>query len=98
MDTYEIIDVIVNQIKDKPLWGNWYIKGDHIGSGTLSKVYRIEAQRSSRTDVSAVKIEIVTTDGKLFSDADRKRTYLESQKSKIIDNESNIMYKLRCCV
>lgn len=91
----DIINEIVRQLGDKPLWENWYIR-EKIGSGAFSAVYKVEAVRQSRTDFSALKIEPITADGKIFTDEAQKKSTLE-RKKEIIENESSIMYKLRSC-
>ncbi len=88
------IDEILKQIK-QPLWESWYIK-EKIGSGTFSSVYRVEAKRTNRTDESALKIEAITTDGQIFMDVARKKSFLEKQRSHF-ESETSIMYKLKGC-
>ena len=56
----DIHEIIRNQIK-QPLWDNWYIK-EELGRGATGVVYRIEAKRENRTDVSALKIEPIIAD------------------------------------
>lgn len=92
MNAQEIISLVKSHVKE-PLWENWYIK-EKIGEGTFSVVYKIEAKRPTRTDSSALKIEAITSDGSLFYDETRKRSYIETRKL-MIQNESEIMYKLR---
>lgn len=94
MAVNELISIIEGQI-EQPLWGNWYIK-ERIGGGAFSAVYRVEAKRMNRTDVSALKIEPITASNMLFTDERRKRSYIEERK-KYIDAESSIMYKLKGC-
>ena len=51
---------IILQVRNslrQPLWNNWYIK-ELLGTGSFGAVYRIEAQRMNRTDVSALKMEL----------------------------------------
>lgn len=93
MAVNELISIIEGQI-EQPLWGNWYIK-EQIG-GVFSAVYRVEARRMNRTDVSALKIEPITASNTLFTDEKRKRSYIEERK-KYIDAESSIMYNLKGC-
>lgn len=95
MDRNEITKFIKNNLK-QPLWGNWYIKGEEIGSGAFSSVYIVEAKRMNRLDRAALKIEPVTAEGQLFFDEERKRSFIEHRK-KMIENESKIMYKLKKC-
>lgn len=93
-----IIDIIEENIVPhirQPLWENWYIK-ERIGSGSFSVVYRIEAKRQNRTDVSALKIQPIVADDMLFVDEQRKRSYIEN-KRKSVENESEIMCKLKDC-
>lgn len=94
MAVNELISIIERQI-EQPLWGNWYIK-ERIGGGAFSAVYRVEAKRLNRTDVSALKIEPITASNTLFTDEQRKRSYIEERK-KYIDAESSIMYNLKGC-
>lgn len=95
MDIRDIIEQkIMPQIK-QPLWESWYIK-EKIGSGSFSVVYRIEAERPSGIDVSALKIEAITADGQIFSDSTRKSTFLNNKKQMAV-NEVQIMKKLRDC-
>ena len=89
-----VMDIVMSELK-QPLWENWYIK-EVLGYGASSSVYRIEAERSGRTDVSALKVEPITTGDILFSDPERKRQYLERKRQEAV-NETNIMYKLRKC-
>lgn len=77
----------------EPLWQNWYIK-EKIGEGSFSIVYRIEAKRPTRTDVSALKVEAITADDTLYLDEQRKKAFIDSKRNNI-QNESAIMYKLR---
>ncbi len=94
MAVNELISIIEGQI-EQPLWGNWYIK-ERIGGGAFSAVYRVEARRMNRIDVSALKIEPITASNTLFADEQRKRSYIEERK-KYIDAESSIMYNLKGC-
>ncbi len=94
MAVNELISIIEKQI-EQPLWGNWYIK-ERIGGGAFSAVYRVEAKRMNRTDVSALKIEPITASNTLFTDEKRKRSFIEERK-KYIDAESSIMYNLKGC-
>lgn len=94
MNINEIISTIEKEIK-QPLWSNWYIK-ERIGSGAFSAVYRIEAKRLNRTDVSALKIEPIIADDTLFWDEERKKSHIEHKRS-LAENESEIMYKLKGC-
>lgn len=91
----DIIDIIVEEIKQKPIWGNWYIK-EKIGSGAFSAVYRVEAQRRNRIDVSALKIEPIIATDTLFFDENRKKSYIE-QRMNQVEMESEIMSKLKKC-
>lgn len=95
MNKDDILDEILSQIK-QPLWENWYIK-EKIGSGAFSWVFKAEAERSShRTDVSALKIEPITADGKPFVDDERKKAYIDA-KRRSAETEAEIMYNLRSC-
>lgn len=94
MAVNELMSIIEGQI-EQPLWGNWYIK-ERIGGGAFSAVYRVEARRMNRIDVSALKIEPITASNTLFTDEQRKRSYIEERK-KYIDAESSIMYNLKGC-
>lgn len=88
----DIHEIIKNQIK-QPLWDNWYIKGE-LGRGGTGVVYRIEAKRENRTDVSALKVEPIIADESVYVDEARRREYLE-RKRREAENETTIMYKLR---
>ena len=88
----DIHEIIKNQIK-QPLWDNWYIKGE-LGRGATGVVYRIEARRENRTDVSALKVEPIIADESVYVDEVRRREYLE-RKRREAENETTIMYKLR---
>ena len=79
----------------QPLWDNWFIK-EEIGSGASGTVYKIEAKRDNRTDVSALKVEPITLDDVMYSDKQHRKNYLEKKRLAAI-NETNIMYKLRKC-
>lgn len=85
---------IMAEIK-QPLWENWYIV-EELGSGASSVVYRIEAKRENRTDVSALKVEPITLDDVMYLDEDRKKAYLEKKRQAAV-NETTIMYKLKKC-
>ena len=95
MDIRDIIEQKIKPQIKQPLWESWYIK-EKIGSGSFSVVYRIEAQRPGGVDVSALKVEAITTDGQLFTDSGRKTTFLNNRKQMAI-NEAQIMKKLRDC-
>lgn len=88
----DIHEIIRNQIK-QPLWDNWYIK-EELGRGATGVVYRIEAKRENRTDVSALKIEPIIADEAIYVDEAKRREYLE-RKRKEAESETTIMYKLR---
>ena len=88
----DIHEIIRNQIK-QPLWDNWYIK-EELGRGATGVVYRIEAKRENRTDVSALKIEPIIADETVYVDEVKRREYLEI-KRKEAESETTIMYKLR---
>ncbi len=79
----------------QPLWHNWYITSE-IGAGASGVVYRIEAKRGNRTDVSALKVEPITLDDVMYPDKQRRKEYLEKKRLAAI-NETNIMYGLRKC-
>ena len=85
---------IMAEIK-QPLWDNWYIV-EELGSGASSVVYRIEARRENRTDVSALKVEPITLDDVLFNDPAKKASVLEKKRQAAV-NETSIMYKLKKC-
>lgn len=87
-------NAILSEIK-QPLWENWYITKE-IGSGASSVVYRIEARRENRTDVSALKIEPITLEDVMYMDDQKKKIYLDKKRQAAV-NETNIMYKLRNC-
>lgn len=88
----DIHEIIKNQIK-QPLWDNWYIK-EELGRGGSAVVYRIEARRENRTDVSALKVEPIIADESVYVDETRRMEYLE-RKRREAENETTIMYKLR---
>ncbi|MBQ6180834.1 MAG: DUF5050 domain-containing protein [Ruminococcus sp.] len=88
----DIHKLIRDQIQE-PIWDNWYIK-EQIGSGASSVVYRIEARRENRIDVSALKIEPIVADEAVYVDEERRRDYLEKKRIEA-ENETTIMYKLR---
>lgn len=88
----DIHEIIKNQIK-QPLWDNWYIK-EELGRGGSAVVYRIEARRENRTDVSALKVEPIVADESVYVDETRRMEYLE-RKRREAENETTIMYKLR---
>lgn len=93
-----IIDIIEKNVVPyirQPVWENWYIK-ERIGSGSFSVVYRIEANRINSTDISAMKIEVITTDGQIFTDMTVKGQFLEARRN-VFDNEVRIMKQLRDC-
>ncbi|MBD5159596.1 MAG: protein kinase [Ruminococcus sp.] len=93
-----IIDIIENNVLPcirQPVWENWYIK-ERIGSGSFSVVYRIEANRINSTDVSAMKIEVITTDEQIFTDTSVKKQFLQNRRN-VFDNEVRIMKQLRDC-
>ncbi len=90
----DIFKIVLEQIK-QPLWSNWYIK-EEIGSGASSVVYRIEAERGGRTDVSALKIEPVTLGDVLIDDDARIEEQLEKKRLEAV-NETTIMYNLKDC-
>lgn len=92
MSEFDINRIILDQL-EQPLWSNWYIKGE-LGRGASSVVYRIEAERGSRTDVSALKIEPLVVDEDMVHDPEKRRAMLE-RKRRDAENETNIMYKLR---
>lgn len=94
----DIRDLIEQQIRPQirqPLWESWFIK-EKIGSGSFSVVYRIEAQRPGSVDEAALKVEAITAEGQLFSDEERKTTFLNDKRSLAV-NEAQIMKKLRDC-
>ncbi len=95
MDIRDVIEQVIKPQIKQPLWENWYIK-EKIGSGSFSVVYRIEAQRPSGLDVSALKVEAIMSDKQIFTDSFRKTTFLNSRKQMAI-NEAQIMKKLRDC-
>lgn len=79
----------------QPLWDNWYIT-DRIGSGASGVVYRIEAKRDGRTDISALKIEPILLDREIVCDEAQKKTLLEQKRREAV-SETAIMYKLKNC-
>lgn len=88
------IKSILAEIK-QPLWDNWYIVGE-LGSGASGVVYRIEAKRENRTDVSALKVEPITLEEVLYSDPEKRASILEKKRQAAV-NETSIMYKLKKC-
>lgn len=94
MDNNELMKIILGQIK-QPLWDNWYIE-DEIGSGAYSSVYRIKAERMSRTDISAVKIAPIVPAENTLKDEEKKRRSLEERRDLAV-NEADIMFKLKGC-
>ncbi len=94
MNNNELIKIILEQIK-QPLWDSWYIE-DEIGTGAYSSVYRIKAERMSRTDVSAVKIEPIVPAENTMDDEEKKRRSLEERRNLAV-NEADIMFKLKDC-
>ena len=88
----DIHKIILDQIQ-QPLWDSWYIK-EEIGKGASSVVYRIEAKREQRTDVSALKVEPLIVDENVYTD-DRQRMEFLEKKRIDAENETTIMYKLR---
>ena len=96
METNELHNIILEQLKQKqPLWSNWMI-GEQIGSGAYSIVYKITAERSGRTDVAAMKVEPIVPSESAMLDEDRKKRSIEMKRELVI-NESNIMHKLKQC-
>ncbi|NLT10558.1 MAG: protein kinase [Ruminococcus sp.] len=85
---------IMAEIK-QPLWDNWYIVGE-LGSGASGVVYRIEAKRENRTDVSALKVEPITLEDVLYTDPEKRASILEKKRQAAV-NETSIMYKLKKC-
>lgn len=94
MKNSQLIDTILKQIK-QPLWENWFIQ-ERIGTGAYSAVYKVTAQRMSRTDVSALKIEPIVPDPAQKLDEAGKKRYIEEHRALAV-NESTIMYSLRNC-
>ena len=77
---------IILQVRNslrQPLWNNWYIK-ELLGTGAFGAVYRIEAKRMNRTDVSALKLEVISE-------------YSLERARKMIEAETSCMYQLRNC-
>lgn len=96
MNSSELNDIILAQLRQRePLWSNWYI-GEKIGSGSYSTVYKIFAERAGRTDVSAMKVEPIVPSENSAHDPERRRRSIE-QKRELVANESNIMHKLKNC-
>ncbi|MBR1822880.1 MAG: serine/threonine-protein kinase [Ruminococcus sp.] len=96
METIELHNIILEQLKQKqPLWSNWMI-GERIGSGAYSMVYRITAERSGRTDVAAMKVEPIVPSESAVLDEERRQRSIETKRELVI-NESNIMHKLKQC-
>lgn len=96
MDTNELHNIILEQLKLKqPLWSNWII-GEQIGSGAYSMVYKITAERSGRTDVAAMKVEPIVPSESAMLDEERRIRSIEMKRELVI-NESNIMHKLKQC-
>lgn len=88
----KIHEIILQEIQ-QPLWDSWYIK-EEIGRGASSVVYRIEAKREQRTDVSALKIEPLVADEDVYTDPVQRADFLEKKRIDA-ENETTIMYKLR---
>lgn len=91
MATDNIHDIILKQLP-QPLWDCWYVR-ELIGIGASSRVYRIEAKREHRTDVSALKIVPIMPDENISDKAERAADL--EKKRKLAVNETSIMYKLR---
>lgn len=94
MKNSELIEVILKQVK-QPLWENWYIQ-ERIGSGAYSAVYKVTANRMSRTDISALKIEPIVPDPSAKLDEAGRKRYIEEHRALAV-NESTIMYSLKNC-
>ncbi|MBQ1518591.1 MAG: serine/threonine-protein kinase [Ruminococcus sp.] len=96
METNELHNIILEQLRQKqPLWSNWMI-GERIGSGAYSAVYKITAERSGRVDTAAMKVEPIVPSESAMRDEERKKRSIESKRELVI-NESNIMHKLKHC-
>ena len=96
METNELHNIILQQLKEKqPLWSNWMI-GEKIGSGAYSMVYKITAERSGRTDTAAMKVEPLVPSESAMHDEKRRKRSIEMKKELVV-NESNIMHKLKQC-
>ncbi len=93
MKLNDTIEIILQQIQ-QPLWEHWYIK-EKLGSGAYSCVYKVEAKRTARrTDVAALKIQPITSQGRVFVNDSDKRSYIERLKART-DSEAEIMLDLR---
>lgn len=90
----DIHKLIRDQIKE-PLWENWHIK-DEIGRGATGVVYRIEANRSGRQEICALKVVPIIADEFVYPDPQKRTSYIE-RKRREAENETNIMYDLRDC-
>ena len=96
METNELHNIILEQLRSKqPLWSNWMI-GEKIGSGAYSSVYKITAERSGRVDTAAMKVEPIVPSENAMRDEERKKRSIELKRELVI-NESNIMHKLKHC-
>lgn len=96
METNELHNLILEQLRQKqPLWSNWMI-GEKIGSGAYSSVYKITAERSDRVDTAAMKVEPIVPSENAMRDEERKKRSVELKRELVI-NESNIMHKLKHC-
>ena len=96
METNELHNIILEQLRQKqPLWSNWMI-GEKIGSGAYSSVYKITAERSGRVDTAAMKVEPIVPSENAMRDEERKKRSIELKRELVI-NESNIMHKLKHC-
>jgi len=96
VETNELHNIILEQLRSKqPLWSNWMI-GEKIGSGAYSSVYKITAERSGRVDTAAMKVEPIVPSENAMRDEERKKRSIELKRELVI-NESNIMHKLKHC-
>ena len=97
MSITEIIerDILPVLHRQEPLWENWYIK-ECIGTGSFSAVYRTEAKRQSRTDVSALKIQPILPESRFAANAELLQKETERLRA-AAEHESAVMYSLRDC-
>lgn len=89
----ELIRQILKQV-EQPIWDNWIVK-EKIGVGSFSEVYRIEAEKNGKLEISALKIEPLVANRIAYSKEDKEQ-YIENAV-KLAENETNIMDQLRGC-
>ncbi|MBR3045633.1 MAG: leucine-rich repeat protein [Oscillospiraceae bacterium] len=94
MNITELAEIIIPQLK-QPIWENWYIR-ERIGAGAFSAVYRVEAKRAARTDVSALKIQPIVPSQRFAAEEAQAREALMRRRA-AVENESALMLRLRDC-